>query len=95
MRDAPKKKKEELVDEKVKALYQFEERVKREAMQKQVKLQEEILVGIKEAIDEVGKSEGYDIIFAITEEDIGYHADRLDLTKAVVKLLNKKHSKTK
>lgn len=95
LRDDAKKKKEELVDEKVKALYQFEERVKREAMQKQVKLQEEILVGIEEAIEEVAKSEGYDIIFAITEEDIGYHADRLDLTEAVVKLLNKRYSKKK
>ncbi|MCX6356404.1 MAG: OmpH family outer membrane protein [Candidatus Aureabacteria bacterium] len=95
LRDEAKRQKEAAVDEKVKALYQFEEKVKREAMQKQARLQEEILGEIKGAIAETGKGEGYDIIFAATGDDIGYHAERLDLTEQIVKILNKKRTDTK
>lgn len=91
LRNEAKKKKEEVVDEKVKALYQFEEKVKREALQKQSRLQEEILGEIREALADIGKKEGYDALFAYTNDDIGYHAEGLDITDQVVKLLNKKH----
>lgn len=95
LRDEPKKKKEVVVDEKVKALYQFEEKVKREALQKQARLQEEILGDIRGALAEVGKAEGYALILSFTGEDIGYRSDALDLTEGVVKTLNKRYSDTK
>jgi Skp family chaperone for outer membrane proteins len=95
LRDEPKRKKEAVVDEKVKALYQFEEKVKREAVQKQARLQEEILGEIRAALAEIGKADGYDLILSFTEEDIGYRADTLNLTDRVVKALNKKYSGTK
>jgi Skp family chaperone for outer membrane proteins len=95
LRDEAKSNKEKLVDEKVKDLYQFEETVKREAMKKQIKLQDEIIDDIKEALAEIGRSEGYDIIFAFTEDDISYHAGKLDLTDNTIKFLNKKYRKDK
>jgi outer membrane protein len=95
LRDEAKREKEELVDKKVKELYQFEESVKRETMKKQVRLQEEILGEVKEALREIGRSEGYDIIFTYTKDDIGYHAEGLDLAGDVVKFLNKKYQKKK
>lgn len=95
LRDEPKKKKESVIDEKVKALYQFEEKVKREAVQKQARLQEEILGEIRAAIAGIGKAGGYEMIFSFTEDDIGYRADTLNLTDQIVKALNKKYSETK
>ena len=68
LRDEPKKK-EEVVDEKVKALYQFEEKVKREAVQKQARLQEDILGEIRGALAGIGKAGGYEMIFSFTEEE--------------------------
>ncbi|MEJ2744507.1 MAG: OmpH family outer membrane protein [bacterium] len=95
LRDDAKRKKEAVVDAKVKALYQFEEKVKREAIQKQARLQEEILGEIRSALAEIGKREGYDMIFAVTDDDIGYHSAKLDITSRVVKMLNKKYGETK
>jgi outer membrane protein len=93
LRDDAKRKKEAVVDEKLKALYQFEEKVKREAIQKQARLQEEILGEMRSALREIGKREGYDMIFAVTDDDIGYHSAKLDITDRVVKMLNKKYGK--
>ena len=95
LRDDAKRKKEAVVDEKVKALYQFEEKVKREAIQKQARLQEEILGEIRGVLTDIGTREGYDMVFATTEDDIGYHSDKLDITEQVVKALNKKHAEAK
>jgi Skp family chaperone for outer membrane proteins len=95
LRDEAKKKKEAVIDEKVKALYQFEEKVKREALQKQARLQEEILAEIRKAVAEIGKAGGYDMLFTFTKDDIGYHAEGLDVTEQVVKSLNKKYAETK
>jgi len=95
LRDEAKRKKEAVVDEKVKSLYQFEEKVKREALQKQSRLQEEILGEIKSVISEIGRRDGYDMVFAFTADDIGYHSEKMDLTDEVVKALNKKYSETK
>ena len=95
LRDEPKKKKEAVVDEKVKALYQFEEKVKREAVQKQARLQEDILGEIRGALAGIGKAGGYEMIFSFTEADIGYRSDTLNLTDQVVKELNGKYSETK
>jgi len=95
LRDDAKKKKESAIDEKVKALYQFEEKTKREAMQKQSRLQEDILTQIRRAGAEIGQAEGYDALFTFTKDDIGYHAEGLDVTEQVVKLLNKRYAETK
>jgi len=95
LRDSAKKKKESLVDEKVKSLYQFEDKVKREAVQKQAGLQKDILGEIKSAIAVIGKRDGYDMVFAFTEDDVGYCSEKLDLTDQVVKALNKKYAETK
>ena len=95
LRDDAKRKKEAVVDEKVKALYQFEEKVKREAIQKQARLQEEILGEIRSVLTDIGKRDGYDMVFAVTGDDIGYHSDKLDITEQVVKALNKKYGETK
>ena len=95
LRDDAKRKKEAVVDEKVKALYQFEEKVKREAIQKQARLQEEILGEMRSVLTDIGKREGYDMIFAVTDDDIGYHSDKLDITDQVVKALNKKYGETR
>lgn len=95
LRDEAKKKKEAAVDEKVKALYQFEEKVKREAMQKQARLQEEILGEMRAALAEIGKNEGYDMILAVTGDDIGYRSEKLDVTGQVTKVLNKKYAEGK
>lgn len=95
LRDDAKRKKEAVVDEKVKALYQFEEKVKREAVQKQARLQEEILGEMRSALAEIGKRDGYDMIFAVTDDDIGYHSGKLDITDQVVKALNKKYGETR
>ena len=84
--------KEAVVDEKVKALYQFEEKVKREAVQKQARLQEEILGDIRAALAEIGRADGYALILSFTAEEIGYRADALDLTEGIVKALNKKYA---
>ena len=92
LRDEPKKKKEAVVDEKVKALYQFEEKVKREAVQKQARLQEEILGDIRAALAEIGRADGHALILSFTAEEIGYRADALDLTEGIVKALNKKYA---
>ena len=92
LRDEPKKKKETVVDEKVKALYQFEEKVKREAMQKQARLQEEILGEIRGALADIGKAGGYELILSFTAEDIGYRSDALNLTDQVVKELNRRYA---
>jgi len=95
LRDDAKRKKEAVVDDKVKALYQFEEKVKREAIQQQARLQEEILSEMRGALKEIGKRDGYDMIFAVTDDDIGYHSAKLDITDQVVKMLNKKYGETK
>ncbi len=95
LRDDAKRKKEAVVDEKVKALYQFEEKVKREAIQKQARLQEEILGEIRGVLADIGKREGYDMVFSVTEDDIGYHSEKLDITDQVVKVLNKKYGEMK
>ncbi|MCX6355599.1 MAG: OmpH family outer membrane protein [Candidatus Aureabacteria bacterium] len=95
LRDESKRKKDAVVDEKVKSLYQFEEKVKREALQKQSRLQEDILGEIKSVISEIGRRDGYDMVFAFTADDIGYRSEKLDLTDEVVKTLNKKYLETK
>ena len=93
LRDEAKKKKEVLVDEKVKKLYQFEEKVKREAVKRRAQLQEEILVEIRQVLTELGEKEEYAAIFPFMVDDLGYHADRLNITEKVIKLLNDKYRK--
>ncbi|MDD5556613.1 MAG: OmpH family outer membrane protein [bacterium] len=91
LRDEAKRGKEAVIDEKVKALYGFEEKVKREALQKQARLQDEIIGEIRGAIAEVGSGDGYDALFTFTGDDVGYHAVRLDVTDKVLNLLNRKY----
>lgn len=94
LRGEAKEAKDALVDKKVKELYAYEERVKKEAMEKQAALQEEILREIQQVIDEFGARDGYAALFTRTGDDMGYHAARLDITEKVVSYLNSRYEKT-
>jgi Skp family chaperone for outer membrane proteins len=90
-----KSKKEAAIDENVRELYQFEEKVKREAINKQTKLQGEILNEIEKAIDAEGKKGGFTAIFTFAKDDIGYHAEKFDCTKNIIETLNTAYKKSK
>ena len=95
LRDDAKAKKQEVIDRKVKELYQFEEKVKREALKRRARYQEEILDEVQKAIDEIGKKGGYDAVIPFTGDDLGYHAPSLDVTDKVVKILNDRYRQKK
>lgn len=86
-----RKEKETVIEERLKALRDFDEKTKNELRSKRDFLLKKIFDDIKETIEEEGKAGNYSFIF--NERALLYKADAYDLTAQVVTKLNEKAAK--
>jgi outer membrane protein len=88
-----KEDKQAAIDDKIKALQDFD-RVTRDDLRKQRDgMVRDILKEIETVIQNYGKSEGYSFIF--NDRVLVYKSETADLTNAVIKVLNDSYAKTK
>ena len=89
--EAAKAKKQEIIDDKIKELQGFTKEIQDELTSERNEIVSQILKDIDTTINQYGKSNGYDLI--LNERVLLYHAEGLDLTGEVVKILNDKYKK--
>ena len=87
--DDAKAKKQEMLDEKVRQLQDFDRDTKRDLAAKRNKLVREIFQDIDTVIQRYGERKGLDLIF--NERALLYHSGALDVTQEVLKELNKEY----
>lgn len=86
-----KAKKQELLDEKVRKLQEFDRDAKDELGQKRNKLVREIFQDIDETIQRYGERKGYDLIF--NERALLYQSPKLNVTQDILNELNNNYKK--
>ena len=89
--EAAKAKKQEIIDDKIKELQGFTKEIQDELTSERNEIVSQILKDIDTTINQYGKSNGYDLI--LNERVLLYHAEGLDLTGEIVKILNDKYKK--
>ena len=87
--DAAKAKKQEIVDSKIKELQGITKEIQDELTGERNEIVRQILKDIDTVINKYGESNGYDLI--LNERVLLYHAEDLDLTSDIVKILNDKY----
>ncbi|KQC14017.1 MAG: hypothetical protein APR56_00265 [Methanosaeta sp. SDB] len=91
--DEAKKEKQEIVDRKVKQLYQYEEEIQKKNLREGRTLLQEVQDEIQEVLEIKGEQDGYDYIFIYTEDELGYRSKKYDITGEIVDMLNKRFSR--
>lgn len=86
-----RKEKEAAIDERLKALREFDEKTKGELRDKRDFLLKKIFDDIKVTIEQMGKEEGYTFIY--NDRALLYKSEAFDLTPQVTKRLNEAASK--
>jgi Skp family chaperone for outer membrane proteins len=86
-----KLKKQAEIDEKIKELQAFDEETRKELREIRDANVKEIFDDLKASIEEYGEKNKYDLIF--TDRALVYQNEKLDITDAVLKDVNKKYKK--
>lgn len=88
--DDKKEEKQNAIDEKIKALQDFELQVRKDLGKKRDEIVKEILKDIDETIKDYGLKQGYD--FIVNERALLYSTSKADVTDAVLETLNSKYN---
>ena len=89
--ESVKAKKQEIIDGKIRELQEFTKEIQDELTSKRNEVVSQILKDIDTVIEEYGKDNGYNLIF--NERVLLYHAESLDVTDKIVKILNDSYKK--
>lgn len=88
-----KTKKQELLEEKIKGLQDFDKDTKRQLSEQRSQVVQEIFKDIDAAIKRYGERKGLDFVF--NERALLYHSDKYDATSEILEDLNKGAKKKK
>jgi Skp family chaperone for outer membrane proteins len=91
--DDAKAKKQEAIDEKVRALQDFDQVTQRDMTQQRNKILKEIFQDIDETVQRYGERKSVDFIF--NERVLVYHNPKFDVTQDVLTELNQNYAKKK
>ena len=86
--DKGKEEKQALIDEKIKALQEFDRDTRDDLRQKRDEMVRDILEEIDEIIQDYGKKNGYTVI--LNDRVVIYGAETIDVTQDIIDVLNKK-----
>ncbi len=89
--ESVKAKKQGIIDGKIRELQEFTKEIQDELTSERNEVVSQILKDIDTVIEEYGKDNGYNLIF--NERVLLYHAEGLDLTDKIVKILNDNYKK--
>lgn len=89
--DQAKKEKQDLLDQKIAKLQDFDRDAKRELSENRSKLVKEIFQDIDDVVQKYGEKKGYDMI--LNERALLYRNEKLDVTADILTELNKGYKK--
>lgn len=91
--DKNKEEKQVAIDEKIKALQDFDQKAREELSKKRDEAVREILKDIDTVMSDYGKQKGYDLIF--NERALLYRNDKYDVTTDILNELNNRYKNQK
>lgn len=91
--DKNKEEKQVAIDEKIKALQDFDQKAREELSKKRDEAVREILKDIDTVMSDYGKQKGYDLIF--NERALLYRDDKYDVTTDILNELNNRYKNQK
>lgn len=87
--DKVKQEKQKLLDEKIKALQDYDRAAREDLRKERDSMVREILKEIDAVIQELGRKEGFSLI--LNDRVLLYKDDSLDLTERIIKILNERY----
>lgn len=95
MSEREKKTTEELIGRKQEQFMQFKQASQNKEVQEEQKITSDALVKINEVITEYGKANSYTIIFGTSSGNIVYANDGINITDAIVQVLNAQYDQNR